>query len=368
LTDLGNLLELMHGAVARVRSVDVTFVERRRPKLLEQAFVQFAEQVEMAAGGGYFHTPLGGSRPGEEADEHIWEIDLTAEPGCFRQLRRGPDMDDVLVVNGDRWWSWSPAFGLSSHEAEPGLQPSGGLHLLDGSAFLSGHALELAGESVVAGRHALNVRVLGFSDRHRSPVMQPGVEQAELLVDADSGIVLRRAELVDGEEAFLREVESIRYDQPHADEIFVFELPPGASTLGAGTPQVGTIDAVAARAAFRVFKLEKMPLEWRVQAVYMPAIERPTVPDSVTLIYTRPDGGQQLQIRERSWEHDLPAKSRERRFERGGRQFIALGPDRPIGREPAELIFAIDGTHVRLSSPELTLEELLEFAERLVPA
>jgi hypothetical protein len=114
--------------------------------------------------------------------------------------------------------------------------------------------------------------------------LEPGIEEAELLLDAERGLVLRRAELVDGEEAFLRQVEQITYDEPFPPETFVFELPPGASARGRAEPQMTTVDAVAALASFRVFKLEPVPSDWRVQAVHIAATKRPTLPDSVTLL------------------------------------------------------------------------------------
>jgi hypothetical protein len=62
----------------------------------------------------------------------------------------------------------------------------------------------------------------------------------------------------------------------------------------------------------------------------------------------------------------LPAIGGERRFDYRGRGYIALGPEQPAGREAAELIFAVDGTQIRLSSSELSLERLLAYAEQLV--
>ena len=367
MSELGALLELMHGASGRLRGVRATLVERRRPELLRRAFVRFAETVEMARGGGYFHVPLGGVPSGEEADEHVWLIELVAEPGRFRQERRGPDVEHVLVFDGERWWDWSPAFGLRSHEDQRGVRHHGGLDLLDPSGFLAGYALEPAGEAKVAGRPAIRVRV-GGSTEHHPFGLEPGIGQAELLLDAERGVVLRRAELVDGEEAFVREVERISYDEPQPPETFVFQLPAGASARGQAEPQVTTVDAAAALASFQTFKLSSAPPEWRVQAIYVAPTERPTIPDSVTLRYTRPDGGLRLQIRESTGEHELPAIGGERRFDRRGRSYIALGPEQPAGREPAELIFSIGETHIRMSSSELPLERLCAYAEQLAAA
>lgn len=369
MTELGELLELMHGATSRAASVHATMTERRRPELLERAFRRFAERVQLALGGGYFHMPLGGVVPGAEAAEHVWRLELWAEPERFRQHRTGPDAEQVLVVDGDRWWEWSQAFGLHSHEDRAGVVlHHGGLDLLDPSGFLAGHTLEAAGEALGAGRRAMRVRVQGRSRGDRLSGLEPGVDEAELLLDAERGLALRRAELVDGDEALVREVEQIAYDESLPPETFVFELPAAASARGQAEPHVTTVDEAAALASFTVFKLAAMPPAWRVQAIYVAATELPTLPDSVTLVYTRPDGGQRLRIRETTREHELPATGGERRFEHRGRSSIALGPERPAGREPTELIFARDGTHIRMSSSELSLAALLEHAEQLVPA
>ncbi len=369
LSDGGDLLELMHGASGRVSSVRAIIVDRRRPELLERAFRRFAERVEFARGGGYFHVPLGGVAPGEQAEEHVWRIALLAEPGRFRRERTGPDAESVLVVDGNRWWDWSPAFGLRSHEVERGISHGGGFELLDPSQFLVGFSLEPLGEAVVAGRPARRVRVRSTETFANRPlVLDPGVEEAEVLLDAERGLILRRAALVDEEEASVLEVEQIAYDEELPPETFVFELPPGASARGRTEPEVTTVDAAAALASFRVFKLESVPPDWRVQAVYSPATQRPTLPDTVTLLYSRDDGGEHLRIRETTREHDLPAIGGERRFERDGRAYVALGPECPRGREPAELVFAVEETQIRMSTSELRLERLLELAAALVAA
>lgn len=364
--EFGELLELMHGATARVGRVRATLTERRRPELLERAFRRFAERVEMARGGGYFQVPLGGVAPGTQADEHEWRVELWAEAGRFRQERSGPDAEHVLVVDGERWWEWSPAFGLHSHEERGGVHHHGGFDLLDPAGFLAGYALEPIGESVVAGLRAVRVSARATSRDHRPFGLEPGVEEAELLLDAERGVVLRRAELVDGEEAFVREVEQVVYDGSLPQEVFVFELPPGASARGRAEPQITTVDAAAKLASFPVFKLEPVPPEWRVQAIYVAATERPTLPDSVTLLYTRPDGGQRLQIRQTTREHELPAIGSERHLDHHGHSYTALGPEQPVGREPAELIFANEQTQIRMSSSELSLKQLLKRAEQLV--
>jgi hypothetical protein len=366
-SELGDLLELIHGAAGRVGSVQATLSERCRPQRLESAFRRFGERTGFARGGGYFFAPLGGVAAGEEADVHVWEIRLWADAGRFRAERVGPDLESVVVVDHERWWSWSPGLGLNSHEDEDGVTNLGGLDLLDASEVLGDCELELARETRVAGRSAKRVRVRGGRGRGHPLGLALGIEEATLEIDAERGFVLRRIELEEGQPAFLREVEKIVYDEPLAADRFMFALP-ARSARGQAKPQMTSLDASARLASFPVWKLEEVPQDWRVDALFVPATERPTRPDSVTLLYSRRDGGERLEIQQRTQEHELPVVGSERRFEHDGRLYIALGPARPAGLEAAVLIFAANSTQIRLSSSTLSLERILELAGALVDA
>src|SRR5699024_8180721 len=143
------------------------------------------------------------------------------------------------------------------------------------AVFLAGYELEVAGEGVVAGRPATRVRVRS-TDLARSPLaLQPGVEAAELQLDSERGLVLRLAELVDGEEARVREGEQIDYDQPPPQGTFEFQLPDGASARGQTEPRATTVDQAATLASFAMLKLAEAPPDWHVQAIYTGATERP---------------------------------------------------------------------------------------------
>jgi hypothetical protein len=365
-SELGDLLELIQGATGRVSSVQATLGERCRPQLLEVAFRRFGARTGFAPGGGYFFAPLGGVAAGEQADEHVWEIRLWADAGRFRAERVGPDVESIVVVDHERWWSWSPAPGLHSHENEAGVTHLGGLDLLDASEMLGDCELELAGETHVAGRPAKKLRARAGRGGGHPLGLALGIEEATLEIDAERGLVLRRIELEEGQPAFVREVAKITYDEPLAPDRFVFTLPRGSSARGQAEPRMTSLDESARLASFPVWTLEEIPRDWRVDALFVPASERPTRPDSVTLLYSRRDGGERLEIHQRTQEHELPATGTERRFESGGRRYIALGPDRPAGLDPAVLIFAANSTQIRMSSSTFALQRILEFAAALV--
>jgi hypothetical protein len=195
-----------------------------------------------------------------------------------------------------------------------------------------------------------------------------GIAEATLEIDAERGLVLRRTELEGGQPAFVREVTAIAYDEPLAADRFVLELPAGASPRGQGTQRAIALDEAARLASFPVWRLAEVPPGWRIDALYAPGTERPTLPDAVTLVYERQGGGERLEIHERTPAHELPATASERRFEQGGRRFIALGPERPVGLDSAILIFAAGATQIRMASSTLSLERLCELAATLVPA
>jgi hypothetical protein len=368
MSELGDLLELIHGATNRVGSVQATLAERCRPQLLEAAFRRFGEHTGFARGGGYFFAPLGGVAAGEQADEHAWEIRLWVDAGRFRQERVGPDLESVLVVDHERWWTWAPAYGVHSHEDEAGVTHRGGLDLLDAAEFVGDCELELAGQTHIAGRPAKSVRVRAARGGAHPGGLSLGIEEATLEIDAERGLVLRRIEFEGGQPAFVREVEEITYDEPLSPDRFVFTPPAGSASREQLEPRVTSLDESAALASFPVWKLAEVPRDWRVEALFAPARERPTWPDSVTLLYSRRDGGERLEIQQRTREHDLPVVGPERRFERDGRHYIALGPARPVGREAAVLIFAAGSTQIRMSSSTLSLERILELAVTLAEA
>jgi hypothetical protein len=365
-TEPDRLVQLIESARERVRSVRATLIERRRPALLERAFRDFAQQVDVASGGGYFPNVLGGVAAGEYADEHVWQIELWAEPTRFRQERTGPDALSTLVVDGEKWWEWSPAFGLRSHDHETGIRYHGGLDLLDPAPIVAQCTMEVAGEALAAGRQAIRIYLRGCAIDRGSLHLEPGIREVEILIDQSHGLILRRAQLVDGQEAAVLEAEHIAFDEELSPEVFASALPPGRSPLGDAQPHLTTIEDAGAQASFAVFALDDAAAEWQTRAVYTPESRSPTVLDSVTLIYSSDGATETVRIIETRQEHELPVLGVVSRFDREGRKYTALGPVVPSGREPTELIFALGTTNIRMNSSELSRERLLELSLQLV--
>src|SRR5262245_15505929 len=260
----------MHGATRRVRSLHATLVTRHRPAVSERAMER--HQARFGGGGGSLQVVLvgGHGEPAEMPEEFVTREEVWAEAGRWRQEHHGEGYEHVHVQDGDRWWSWSPGYGLSSSEDQSGVSHSGGLGDFDPSVLLAGTRVESLGRAECAGRPAVRVRVLTDGAGMRPSEVGPGIDEVEVLLDAERGILLRRVDRFEGEEATVREVESIAYDEALPPETFTLELPPDAPTEGSHRPTFTTLDAAAGLASFPVYKLAEVPPRWRVHGIHTP--------------------------------------------------------------------------------------------------
>jgi hypothetical protein len=103
--------------------------------------------------------------------------------------------------------------------------------LVDPSFLASDWELSILGDRTHAGRAAVRAHA-----KRLSPGSEDGGERLaywdyirdyEILVDRERGILLRYAAIVDGEEAGVMSVRSVRFDDPIPDEIFAYEPPVG---------------------------------------------------------------------------------------------------------------------------------------------
>ena len=364
MSERGDLLELMDGAAERVRTVRAVVVQRHQPALMRRAYERF--ESERSPGGARMSlVRVGPAGPDPVPDEwqetrhRIW----AEPPDRHRDELEGPHRW-ISVRDGDRWLDWSPSTGL--REERGATRGGGGWDLLDPAWLLGGFRLERTGEGEVAGRRALLLRGRRRGSAFHGEI-HPGIDEIALAVDVERGVLLRLAQLVDGEPCSLREVEEIAFDEEPPPGTFELVPPAGTELPKRPEPTFTTLDAAVGAASFQVWKLDPVPSGWTVQAVYMGAAEELGLAESVTLLYARRDGGEHLQL------HESPVRSFEpppqaERLTREGRAFVAFGPEEPEGRDPAQLVFELYGTHVLISSSQLARERLLELAGGLVEA
>jgi hypothetical protein len=398
MSELGELLELLHGARRRYRTVRGVLRHRWNLSLSQQAHERWERSLRDAHARGTAYamlTAVGEGPPAEPPDRQEQVVRFWSEPPA--RLREEAEIvapqryEHVTVRDGARWWTYSPEWGAMSNvdageEAEsmsvagselwqPLLDPAGWIPTLD---------FEPASEVRLLGRRALRVRATGREPSDGDASLFPGqlpvgADAYELVVDRERGVVLRAAALLEGEEFWVCELEELVFDEELPPETFVFEPPPGEEIRG---PEIAihepvTIEEAARRASFAVFYVPELPEgRWDLDVMYSPARERPPMEESVHLAYHRADATHHLMITER------PAKASERdrvaygppgletdEVERDGVSFTIYRPER---RHAIPLTIALEreGTAVRLSSQNLDEDVLLALAAsmRALPA
>ena len=330
-----------------------------RPAVLREAFHAFAAQRPVAAGGGYYR---GGAIPAEsEPEERQWEVEIWAMGEKIREERRSNDLESLVVIHGHKWWSWSSLEGYSSSGAAPEVDRlETGLSHLDPSRLLDGNELHpRSGSVAIAGRPTRRFDLLSQGTLVSRGLLHPGIVRAELLLDAEHGVILRSAQVFNGKPAAVTEVGSIEYDFRPGAELFVMDFGRHPKT-SLFQPQIMQIGDLSTQASFAPFIPTTLPDVWVVEASLVPAVSQ--MPETVSLSYRTSDGTRMLDVKQQRARFDLPASGRADRLTLDGRTFVVLGPEQPIGQEPAEVIFKLDDTYVRISSARLNRGELLEIA------
>jgi outer membrane lipoprotein-sorting protein len=374
--ELGDVLELLHGAPGEYRTVRAVLRQWWHHERQRRAWERHATRHQAAGARSW---TLYGDVRGEAPEESQSLIRVWLEPPArAREEREDAEGTTFSVRVGGTWWLYSPSMGALSNEGDPGHETSVGdalEELLHPMALLAGCELDLAGEAEQAGRPALRLRarprpaprwlvrdLLGFADEH------------EVLVDRERGLLLRRALLLDGEELSVTEVQEIAFDETFPPETFVFVPPEGEtmrSSLDARHRHV-TLEEAAREAPFTVWVPARVPEGFRLAHVLVAGErERATIQASVLLAYMPAAGTHQLSLHETKGGSAAPsvwAPSAEPQLvERGGRTLRVLerGDEQPWRENQVSL--ELEGTAITLTS-DLDLETLLELVDALVPA
>lgn len=327
MSELGDLLELLHGARGRYRTVRGVLRHIWRLRLAAQARERWEEAMQQAGhsqGTAYAQFAVDGL-PAQQPDRQEQVIRFWSEPPD--RLREeteslAPDRQThVIVRDGRSWWIYSPELGAISNvgageEAERMGVGGGELWaaLLDPARWLPTLDFEPGAEVTRLGRRALRVRATPRRPPADDPFSFPGAlpvgaDAYELLVDRALGVVVRAAALIEDEEFWVADLEQLAFDEEFPPETFIFEPPPGEEIRG---PDIGvhepvTIEEAARRASFPVFYLPEMPEgRWDLHVRYAPARDRPPVKESVHLAYHRVDATHHLMVTQRGAEGREP--------------------------------------------------------------
>jgi outer membrane lipoprotein-sorting protein len=365
MSELGDLLELMYTATSRYTTLRATYREWDHLERSERAFRRYAETLDAPGGrGGMVMIGFGfsGGQPPDETEAliGIW----MAPPAKMRMERTGYPEAHTVVSDGEQEWTYSPSLGAIVNPAAGSYH--GFEHLTDPSLLLAQLEVEATGRASVAGREAILVRATRRGREWHGPAGLPeGAHHHELAVDAERGVLLRTASVLDGQEFHSHEVLEIAFDEAFPDDTFVLTPPAGEEIRDAQSAfpphEDVTIEEAARLAPFTVLAPRRVPEGAELRVHFFPGSERMQAPPAVSLAFWF-----------ESARHSLSLTQTREPQPVGDEGWEQLERDRQVMRFREEygqrlLDFERDGTHVMVTS-DLDRETLVAIALSLEPA
>ena len=166
----------------------------------------------------------------EESLRRVW----WRKPDCLRdEVFSGSDLLAVNVCRGAAASSYSPGLGVLRVGVPTIEAELAQITLLRPPFRHEGWEIAVtAGERRLAGRPVVAIEAWRASPG--APGADPywdGFDLFTALIDAERGLPLRIAAIVDGEEAARSVVRSVRFDEPIPDEVFDFAPPAGTTVV-----------------------------------------------------------------------------------------------------------------------------------------
>lgn len=368
MSELGDLLELMHGARHRYRTVRATIREWRHVERARQAF----ERANESRRGTMYAWVASDEREDPETHEsrtRVWYE--SAERFRVEELS-GDRAGHLTVQDGTRWSVADPEGRVLVNEGDDDDHLTGALrpyeHLLDPALLLGFLDLRVAGRPQHSGRPAIRVeaspRALADDLTHR---LLEGADAYELVVDSERGVLLETKALVAGQPAHVTSVEAIEFDEVFAPDTFVYSPPSGArvrrTPLAPRLEQL-TLEEAAQRAPFQLWKVPRLDPNWSLRVLYVDDDGEETA--SANLHYFREDAAEQFSVVHRATGARGAGPPRNARaLTRRGEQFRVLEVP---GRSTFAVVWLVrNETSLELHSQQKTADELVELAASLVP-
>jgi outer membrane lipoprotein-sorting protein len=367
MSELGDVLELMHGARNSFRTIRVVIRDWHHVALGAKAFERHLEVERRRGGQSSFATRAAGDEEPEtyESVSSLWH----ERPARWRIEHSQTNDTTLTVVDGDSWWLYSPSMGAVTNDGDPGHSVGrAGEHLLDPSELIPAHDFEVLGRAEMAGRSCIVVRARPRPLDHGFHGAPPGADELELLVDAERGVLLRQAARIEGEEYHVSEVLEIEFDLDIEPETFRFQPPPGEQVRSARYPEPArvSIEEAARRAPFPVFIPTRVPLGSVMEVQFQPGLDRPPLSASVHISYSRPDARRSIVLNEMALPDPDPyAPGDWEAVDRNGVEIRVSDPS-VMGGRPAIKVER-DGTLILLHG-DLDRDALIEIASSLAPA
>jgi outer membrane lipoprotein-sorting protein len=169
-------------------------------------------------------------RRGRRADRAT----LLIAPGGRYRLEYSDERGLIEGNDGERRWAWwradlpVPPPVEAGHDDDPPVR-----ELFCPSLLLGGYTLEVLGPTTASGRDAIAVAATPRLDALRSDPAGRFHDRVEVAVDAELGILLRRAETFGGQLLTFTELTAVTMNPPEAAGPARFTAPPG-SEFGEG--------------------------------------------------------------------------------------------------------------------------------------
>jgi hypothetical protein len=377
-SELGALLVLLHGADARLRSVQATYTVWRHNERAQRAFVAAAgEQKRRGASTTRSVAGIGQPQPAEhEETVRIWR-----DAERFREERDGGHRDGYYAVAvGSLWWIWDKRMGAMSNQDDPSVGSGVGQRLrvmLDPTSLLSSLRFRVTGRSQVAGRATVRASAAPRpqNSRHGSSFdlheLGVGAHRYELDVDQERGTLLAVTAIRDEQPFHRITTLAIRFEEPIPAEIFQFKPPEGEEiqpTRNRHRPQHVMLTEAQQRAPFTVLMPDRVPADWQAHCTFFEGTQRPACPSQVSLSYRSDDGHQsvsisQMAVADRALHHyeNMVDNDDWQEEIRDGTSLRV----RPAGWGQTQAYLERDGTFAFLVSDNLTGDELATLAAGL---
>jgi hypothetical protein len=230
MSDLGDVLELLHTSSQRWHSLRLAGHEWRHHVRLHLAF----ERHFASAGGQALRVVAFRSQTGEQGADYRepedgreeWRMWLAKPDRVRTEFEVGTETVTAILI-GDRWWSRSPSRYVANADGDPRSSHGRGpqealvdtarhlgslrLRVADRTSFLSRPAYSVSATPEAAEPHGFNnsLHLLGL-----------GADVYRLVVDAKLGILLRIQAELEGAPFRVVEVDEVAADEPMDDALF----------------------------------------------------------------------------------------------------------------------------------------------------
>ncbi len=371
MSELGDVLELMHTSEQRWWSLRAAGREWRHADLNLEAFMSMVERRRR----GSVATFGGSSGEVEEPEESesTWRLWMEGSHRVRAEFAVGQGEIVTVVVDGSTWWSWSPSTGALTNEgsenAETGLGP--GTALVHPAMILPAIDLEIRGRTTKLDRWVYEVLALpseGEEEEENAGLLHGiglGAEEYSLLVDGERGVLLRTEARLHGRPFLILEMDQMSFDEELAADTFALEPPSGQEFEAIPRSRSLLLEELPAAVGFTVLVPERALDDADVGVMIEAPLPRYGVPEHADITYhtfNRDETPTSMTLRESGAPMPLPDKTEWREVEG-----IVVCKDGHTDPPTIRVRLEMQGTHVELSSHDLPVTQLLDMGRSLVP-